>query len=220
MEQVYPGREDFENHFYSLLEVFKDERYIKINGKLLFLIYRPFDHPSIKDFLQIWRELAKRNNLGDFYFVGHINAVESSFVLLQTKIQQHFYFVGHINAVESSFEEVLNLGFDAVNTVRVLDFLKSKTSTLAKILNHSRKTFVKRPDAYSYKHAARFFFNDQIDVHENVVPSIVTGWDHTPRSGTEGLVLTDYTPESFKKHLEETLSQVSNKNNKLVFIKS
>lgn len=36
IEQNYPGEEDFEAHFYSLLEVFKDERYIKINGKLLF----------------------------------------------------------------------------------------------------------------------------------------------------------------------------------------
>lgn len=196
IEQNYPGEEDFEAHFYSLLEVFKDERYIKVNGKLLFLIYRPFDHRSIKDFLQIWRALAKKNNLGDFYFVGHINAVESS------------------------FEEVLNLGFDAVNTVRILDFLKSQTSILAKVFNHTQKVFVKRPDVYSYRHAAKFFFNDQIDVHENVIPSIVTGWDHTPRSGVEGLVLTDYTPESFKNHLEKTFSQVSNKNNKLVFIKS
>ncbi len=33
MEQTYPGDEDFILHFNTMLPAFKDNRYIKVNGK-------------------------------------------------------------------------------------------------------------------------------------------------------------------------------------------
>ena len=44
IEQTYPGINDMDEHFYSLLDAFLEERYIKIKGKicLVFLVLADF----------------------------------------------------------------------------------------------------------------------------------------------------------------------------------
>src|SRR5690606_11445353 len=52
-KQLYPGLEDYKQHFYTMLSIFKDRRYYKVKGRLLFYIY---DLPSIPDF-NVFKEL-------------------------------------------------------------------------------------------------------------------------------------------------------------------
>ena len=68
IRQEYPGRDDYISHFYSLLNAFRDERYITVDGKILFLIFMPKDLPQ--EFLTVWRELAAKEKLSGFYFIG------------------------------------------------------------------------------------------------------------------------------------------------------
>ena len=58
------------------------------------------------------------------------------------------------------------------------------------------------------------------DSNENIFPTICPNFDHTPRSGTRGLVFTNNTPNTFQTHVEQILDIVSKKNNKIVFLKS
>lgn len=73
IEQKYPGVKDYEDHFYALLEAFKDKRYIKVNGKLFFGIYSALTFEDIRTFISTWRRLAKDNGLNDFYFVAQMS---------------------------------------------------------------------------------------------------------------------------------------------------
>ena len=73
IEQRYLGHEDNVKHFYSLLPAFKDKRYMKVDGKLLFLIYRPLDFENVSGFIQDWQKLARENELEGFHFVGQLN---------------------------------------------------------------------------------------------------------------------------------------------------
>lgn len=70
IEQTYPGREDYISHFYAMLPAFKDERYIKVKGKLLFGCFAASDIPDFIIFKNTWNELAKQNGLEGFYFFG------------------------------------------------------------------------------------------------------------------------------------------------------
>ncbi len=47
VEQTYPGEEDHERHFRELLPAFRDERYFRVDGRPLFLVYRPNDMPEV-----------------------------------------------------------------------------------------------------------------------------------------------------------------------------
>ncbi|WP_312430330.1 glycoside hydrolase family 99-like domain-containing protein [Lacrimispora sp.] len=70
LEQKYGLKEDWEKHFNYLLPFFQDKRYIKIDGKPLFLIYQASIIPCIKDMLELWRRLSKEAGLPGLYIIG------------------------------------------------------------------------------------------------------------------------------------------------------
>lgn len=196
-EQLYLGEEDNKAHFYSLLDAFRDDRYIKIDGKLLFMIYKPLDFKNFSQFKKQWNELAAQNNLPPFYFVGQ--------AIKRTQIP-----------------EILDAGFDAVNHCHRLDeYLKDiGTTYLHKIYKYLKRYF-KIPFVIPYKQAIKHSTFAE-DFLENVYPTMMPNWDHTPRSASGGTVLHNSTPELFKKHAEEVLSVTTGKKdeNKIVFLKS
>ncbi|MBL0052066.1 MAG: glycoside hydrolase family 99-like domain-containing protein [Bacteroidetes bacterium] len=58
IEQLYPGAEDIEKHFYEVLPAFLDKRYITVQGKPLFAILQPLLIPDAKAFIEQWQNLA------------------------------------------------------------------------------------------------------------------------------------------------------------------
>ena len=198
IEQLYPGIEDYTAHFYEVLPAFKDKRYITIENKPIFMIYKPLANAEILIFIETWRKLATENGLEGIYFIGHnMDFTVSDQVLLKT-------------------------GIDAINTVRLNDFLSEKKSLSRKFYKRYNKIFRNNVKAYPYETASKKFICPQIDKKENIYPSIIPGWDHSPRSGQEGLILTDSNPELFEKHVKEAVEIVKNKNDehKIIFIKS
>lgn len=71
MEQTYGGEEDYRAHFNYLLKAFKDERYLKIDGKLVFGIYASKDFKDFSHFKVLWNQLAIDNGLKGFHFFTH-----------------------------------------------------------------------------------------------------------------------------------------------------
>lgn len=55
--------DDHIRHFYDLLPAFKDKRYTKVEGKLLFAIFSPYQFHRIDEFMRLWNELAKKEAL-------------------------------------------------------------------------------------------------------------------------------------------------------------
>ncbi|MDB4419803.1 glycoside hydrolase family 99-like domain-containing protein [Akkermansiaceae bacterium] len=197
LEQKYPGRHDMVNHFSYCLNAFKDKRYIRKNGHLLFTIYRPLDLKNCEEFLDTWRDLAVENG-----FKG-------------------FYFVGISNQPKEEFQRIKALGFDAVNSFGLKDGINKSVGLRKYFDGFSRKFFGGglKLSAYDYGKVMRKF-NNEIDILEDVVPTILPNWDTSPRSGKRGLILKDSSPDRFKVHLKKVKSIVDAKKNKLVFLKS
>lgn len=70
IEQAYPGKQDVDEHFYAMLNAFKDKRYMKLDGRLIFLIYDPLGITEFEYFKSRWQELAIENGLPGFYFIA------------------------------------------------------------------------------------------------------------------------------------------------------
>jgi hypothetical protein len=192
IEQTYPGNTDIENHFFEVLKAFLDPRYIRIDDKPVFMIYKPLDLPNPNEFINIWQNLAVKNGLKGIYFIGHaVNTLEVD------KIEQ--------------------FNFDAINLVRLGHAEKQLHSKYYRFL----RKMLKLPRFVKYKDAINHFIGDE-EKMANCFPTIIPNWDHSPRSGTNALILHDSKPELFEKHLNEVLEVINNKpaNRQIAFIKS
>lgn len=198
IEQLYLGNEDYRKHFYDVLPAFKDSRYMQVDGKPIFLIYKPLDNPEIVNFIKYWRELAIENGLKGIFFVG-----------------QH-------TEIEISIDQIFKVGVDGINTVRLLDKIKKDNTIFVKIYHKLKKTLIGIPRVYKYKYVSKYFICPKIDSKNNIFPTIIPGWDHSPRSGKEALVLHDATPDLFEKHLLNAVDVLKNKDpeHKILFVKS
>src|SRR5918911_547953 len=61
------NEEDDRQHIRSLLAAFRDERYIRIDGKPVFLVYRAAKIPDPLRTTEVWREEAQKAGVGDLY---------------------------------------------------------------------------------------------------------------------------------------------------------
>ena len=74
MQQDYSDEDDRE-HIRSLIPVFQDSRYIRFEGKPLFLVYRTGDMPDPARTTAIWREEARAAGIGELYLC-HIESLD------------------------------------------------------------------------------------------------------------------------------------------------
>lgn len=199
IEQLYPGADDYKNHFFYLLNAFKDKRYMTIDGKPIFLIYSPQNFLDINSFISIWQKLAYENGLKGIYFIGqaHRNSECNKFL-------------------HSEFDGICRAGiFDAAD--------KIKGKYLNKILYRLRSKSELVPlNKYKYSDIIENLLNPEIDKIQNVYPTIVPNFDHSPRSGRKGLIYFDSTPELFKILVRKAIEMVQHKNpeHKIIFLRS
>ena len=198
IEQIYPGEKDVINHFLSCKKAFADNRYIKNEGKPIFLIYKPLLYNDIRSFIAIWNRLIKEYGIA-------------------TK----FYFIANISSVDEK-KRCLELGFDAVTYNPICRMMKEyeKRGWLKKQFYRLYQHFTSRPlRTFDYSKVSKLFFDEE-DTDENVIPFILPNWDHSPRSGRYSIVLQNSTPKLFGAHVKKVLQGISNKKNKLIFLKS
>ena len=201
VEQTYPGDEDIVNHFLSLLPAFKDKRYIRVKGKLLFMVYMPLELPDANHFISMWNKLAYDNGLGGFYFIGHL--------------------VHGDEVSEKNVEAIRALGFDAVNVVELFRAKNEINSGLRKRINYYAAKFFDRPLVIEHEKILPKLITD-IERRNDVILTVTPNWDHTPRSGSGGFVLNKSTPEVFRKHVHSVIELTKKKqsNDNIIILKA
>lgn len=196
IEQAYPGRDDHINHFTYLLKAFSDERYILIDGKPLFMVFRPFDIPDVRKMTDLWRELALKSGLKGLYLIG-------------------------LGANQTNWDPLVD-GFDAMATsgLPAPRPWVSRRKPL-KWLKRQLDITLGKPTVYSYEKLIEYFLPK---LRRDIVnyPTIIPNWDNTPRSGVNGIVLNGSTPELFRKHVVNAINYASQlkSDSKIIFIKS
>ena len=199
IEQTYPGDDDLRAHFDTLLPAFRDSRYLTVDGKPLFLIFDPSRIPDINHVLDFWRELAVTSGLPGL----------------------------HLVAVQHG-EEAWNpqqLGFDGT-VKQYLPALRRKIHVSwrrqpFKKLRHLFEENIGKPTVYAYEKVLPEMYCKKMPDIENY-PCLLPNWDNTPRSGSNGLVLHESSPELFKIQVEKTLELTRGcpDEHNLVFIKA
>lgn len=204
IEQQYPGKEDYTNHFYEILEAFHDKRYLTIDGKKIFIIYAPPELPEPQVFTDLWRELAVKEGLGDLFLIGILNNRNKH------KYKQYGCDAFTINA---PLQQILDLprGKNKNN----FKYFKQWQSIGKYFFKNRQKLRI-----YEYQDIVDYYLNEPLDPKE--FPLVLPNWDNTPRSTYDGIVLSNSNPELFRKMLKKALEQIEERSpeHKLIFVKS
>lgn len=197
MEQTYPETDD-RAHFDYLLKAFSDHRYITVDGKPLLFIYKPLQLPDAKRRLDRWREWVHQAGFKGLYILGNN---------------------------QRDFEDAAALGLDGA-VITTLGVINTKNPVLNKakwlFWGISKKLNLGGPRIVEYREAIEHLIPDLSKFGFDAYPCAYPNWDHTPRSGRKGLVLTGSTPELFEKHMQDAVEAVSTRDDqhRLVFLKS
>ena len=204
--QSYGGDADDTNHFNWLARAFRDPRYITVDGKPLFLIYRPADLPDPERTLGLWHRLAREEGLKGLYVI----AVRSIFEKKERKWRE--------------------LGFDG-ELIHHPNF-----RNLFEIFNYRRNFILERkyipPDfkreeknylfKFDYEEAVPFLklHNDQYVNSDDVYPTVICSWDNSPRVGKQSTLLSHPSPDAYEKWLSLEVERLSGRDpeHRLLFI--
>lgn len=197
IEQNYPGLSDHAAHFDSLLSKFKDDRYMKIDGKPIMVIYRPLNLPTPLETIALWRKMAFQAGLPGLFFIGMHNPA---------------------NPIQPE-----DIGFDASiydSNVKLRDWGSWKNPVKLFKNYFFRKAGI--PTIKSFKLAIKKILPEALALSR--YPSVIHAWDNTPRSGVRGLVLTGSSPANFSQALKKAFDLTRNKpypeGARLIFLKS
>lgn len=70
LNQKYGREEAWRKHFEYLLPFFRDKRYIKVDGRPVFLITWIAEIPCLQPMVAYWKELAAETGIPEVYFIG------------------------------------------------------------------------------------------------------------------------------------------------------
>ncbi len=220
-EQKYNGKEDYIDFFYEVLPFFKDKRYITIDDKPAFMIYKPKDFNNVTEFIKTWNILAKENGLNGIYFIGYslansIPTDDGTKKTLKERINNAF----RKPSVENDKQIIIGNGFDAVCLNRQKISMQD-ISIVKKIIKRFCRTIMHRPYILQYNDVVKTLYGRE-EYENDIYPVVIPNWDHTPRSQYGGYLWQNSTPNIYGEYLKKLLSIVRTKNaeHQIIFLKS
>lgn len=219
-KQEYPGDEDYTAHFNYCLPAFRDERYIRVDGKPLFVLFDPYFFTDVRRFIELWRELAVKNGLPGIFFVALTKSTTTATRRDDGTFERH---MPDLKSSAKVFNDILALGFDGINSFgkyrgEMID--GGRTMNLIRKALRERLSFLPAMK-YDFPRVASQFFAPE-DAWENIFPTILSGWDRSPRVGTAEGIYFNATPENFGRHVLQALAIVKNKapEHRILFLRS
>ena len=71
LKQRYGNYKDWKEHFEYLLPFFRDDRYIKVDGKPVFVFYKAECIPCFEDMVEAWQQLAIESGINGIYIIAN-----------------------------------------------------------------------------------------------------------------------------------------------------
>lgn len=198
MKQNY-CEEDDRQHMQWLATVFQDSRYIRIDGKPLFLVYKTsLLHNPLKT-AKTWRKEAHRLGVGDI-------------------------FLCRVESIDAEHADPKLIGFDASVEFQPdwmqlgLPLQKGKLWALRRRLGLAEKAYA--TDAiYDYATIVERMLEKPYPSYTRF-PCVTPMWDNSARRKDKAIILRNSTPEVYERWLRAAIqkSMVSQLDERLIFI--
>jgi len=172
-KQEYLGVSDYRRYFERACRHFESDNYVKINGRPVFIVYAASDIPDATQFFDLWRTLAQERGFPDLCIVSD-------------RIWDGDPMIDELDGYSNAFRFLTSRNKGRLNE------LKEKLSRIPGVTIGPRRLDFRR------------LMNDLVDKNatHKFAPTIITGWDTTPRHGRRGMVFEHLDPGTFRAQLE------------------
>lgn len=198
MKQEYSDRDDLE-HIQWLARVFKDERYIRRDGKPMFLVYRANALPDPLRTTSIWRAQARALGIGELFLV-------------------------RVESLSDEKADPLSLGFDAA-----VEFQPEWGELPAPLKPQASDRLLRRLGLSANGCRGHAVIDYLAVVERMIrkpgtsyrrFPCVTPSWDNSARHDRGGIILTRSNPEIYGRWLRLTIERelATNGNDTFVFV--
>lgn len=203
MQQSYALADDLK-HIEYLIPFFKDKRYIKIDGKPVFLMYRSELHPNINAATDLWRKEVKKAGFPDLYLIRMEN------------------FKRNINPRDHGFDAGMEFAPDyklrgkKINKRNMLSYLFNKSIHKMGI----KKSAYFENGIFSYPAVAKAMSAKNHPGY-SYFRCIAPSWDNSARRKKNATIFIDSSPELFEewaKKMNEYTAEHLPENERFLFI--
>lgn len=199
IEQDYGDESQWEQHLQYLLPFFRDERYIKEDGKPLLVIYTPNEIPCLKEMIKYIRRRVKEEGFAGLAlaYQYYVNEKEDKEIRPLFDYCIKFQPVYALQEIEGQYQKG-----------KLLAALRKIDGIYQKLFKRTLSDFLKKVRCTEYDKVWECILVQKPE--EKDIPGAVVDWDNTPRRGKAGRVFIGATPEKFKEYMKKLIKKAQN----------
>lgn len=200
ISQEYGNEREWVEHFKYLFQFFKDDRYIKIAGKPMLLIYNLDEMECRKEMLACWSNLAKKEGFKGIYIVSMRNSEKRNPISAFVSATMDFQPKMLMNDVSVGMKK------NIWNWKNKYGYKFSKIPVIRKHL------YTK----FDYDELNRYYLGTKKG--KNHYRGVFLWYDDTPRRREWSALVDNFTPDKFQYYLSENIKKSKEEGNDLLFI--
>lgn len=193
MPQYYGGIDDWERHYKIISRFFKDKRYIKVDEKPMFLIYRSVAIPDFDDMIEFWDNMCIKDGYAGIHIVETINSFQN-------------ISVSHKSEALVQFEPTLAMS-------------KSKSLAETIYINIRDICMYSNVRTFEYEDIWKYVVKWKPPTKDKkIYYGAFVNWDNTARKNKKGTVIIGYSDKVFKKYLMDQINKADRNDSGFIFI--
>jgi len=190
-EQTHrPDPAMWKRHFEYLFRAWSDDRAIKVDGKPLFLVYRPHRIEQIDRMFDLWREEAHRRGLGALCLVAM-----KQYEFPVPEVLRHFDAVMHFQPFEA--QNSPDYFVPRLPAPRLMAPLRALPKSVKVVLRPIRDLLRSKLTFYDYEDVWPQILKVERDAGLPTFPGAFVDWDNTPRYVKRARIFRGASPERF-----------------------
>ena len=198
-----PSPESWQKHYNYLIKAWSDPRAIKVDGKPVFVIYRPQNIEKINEMLDFWSALAQKDGLPGIYFI-----FQKTYDLPNRDCLDSFDGVFQFQPFEAVHSPTPNQkSMQYSHWIKLFRRLPERHQDLLRGL---KTRFGKELTFHDYNEIWRRIIDIRPDDKLTTFPGAFVDWDNAARYKNKATIFRQATPEAFGtwlKKLVETMTQ-------------
>ena len=200
IEQTHPPtKESWRAHFDYLIKAWTDPRAIRVEGKPVFVVYRPQRIKKIDRMLAYWRELALKEGLPGLFFVA-----QKQYEFPNRECLSSFDGVFQFQPFEAAFDP--EFGVRSIRNTPWFKIVRALPESVQNMLRGLRHLLIRERTPYDYDTVWEHVVRIRPEQGLATFPGAFIDWDNTARYKKRATIYRGGSPERFKKRLRELVS--------------